>query len=72
MTLRPRDIRRLTAAEREKKLEELYNELSSIRIQTATGGGTENPYRSKNVRKSIARILTIQREEELEEGVVEE
>ena len=68
MALKPREIRRLTAAEREKKLEELYNELSSIRIQMATGGGTENPYRIKNVRKSIARILTIQREEELKEG----
>ncbi len=64
MAMKPRDIRRLTSAEREKRLAELYNELSSIRIQTATGGGTENPYRAKNVRKSIARILTIKREEE--------
>jgi large subunit ribosomal protein L29 len=68
MALKPRDIRRLTPAEREKKLEELYTELSSIRTQVATGGGSENPYRSRNVKKSIARILTIQREEELEVG----
>jgi large subunit ribosomal protein L29 len=71
MTLKPREIRRLTPAEREKRLEELYNELSSIRIQMATGGGTENPFRAKNVKKSIARILTIQREEELKEGMNE-
>ena len=68
MALRPIDIRRLTPAEREKKLEELYTELSNIRTQVATGGGTENPYRARNVKKSIARILTIQREEELKAG----
>lgn len=64
--LTPKDIRELTPAERQKRLEELYDEMSSIRIDAATGGGTENPYRIRNVRKAIARILTIQREEELE------
>ena len=63
-TLTPSDIRNLTSTERQKKLEDLYNELSSIRIQIATGGGTENPYKTRNVKKAIARILTIQREEE--------
>ena len=60
------DIRKLTGPEREKRLEELYNELSEVRIQMATGGGTENPYRIRSIRKAIARILTVQREEELE------
>ena len=64
--LSAKDIRELTPAERQKKLEELYNEMSSIRVDVATGGGTENPYRIQNVRRAIARILTIQREEELE------
>ena len=63
-TLTPSEIRNLTSTERQKKLEDLYNELSSIRIQIATGGGTENPYKTRNVKKAIARILTIQREEE--------
>jgi len=52
--------------QRQKKLKELYNEMSSIRAESATGGGTENPYKIRNVRRAIARILTIQREEELE------
>lgn len=65
--LNAKEIRKLTPAERQKKLEELYNEMSSIRIESATGGGTENPYRIRNVRKAIARILTIQHEEEMEE-----
>lgn len=66
--LNAKEIRKLTPAERQKKLEELYNEMTSIRIETATGGGTENPYRIRNVRKAIARILTIQHEESMEES----
>ncbi|MCK4567494.1 MAG: 50S ribosomal protein L29 [Candidatus Thorarchaeota archaeon] len=60
------EIRELTPAERQKKLKELYTEMSSIRVESSTGGGTENPYKIRNVRRAIARILTIQREEELE------
>ncbi len=66
--LNAKEIRKLTPAERQKKLEELYNEMSSIRIESATGGGTENPYRIRNVRRAIARILTIQHEERVEES----
>lgn len=66
--LNAKEIRKLTSAERQKKLEELYNEMASIRIETATGGGTENPYRIRNVRKAIVRILTIQQEEAREES----
>ncbi len=64
--LTAKDIRKLTPNERQKKLSDLYNEMSSIRIESATGGGTENPYKIRIVRRAIARILTIQREEELE------
>ncbi|TFG33807.1 50S ribosomal protein L29 [Candidatus Thorarchaeota archaeon] len=64
--LTAKDIRKLTPTERQRKLSELYNEISSIRIESATGGGTENPYKIRIVRRAIARILTIQREEELE------
>jgi len=66
--LSAKNIRKLTPAERQRKLEELYDEMSSIRIEMATGGGTENPYKIRNVRRAIARILTINREEELEEA----
>jgi large subunit ribosomal protein L29 len=64
--LNAKEIRKLDPAERQKKLKELYDEMSSIRIETATGGGTQNPYKIRNVRKAIARILTIQHEEEME------
>ena len=64
--LKARDIRKLNPTERQKKLQELYDELSSIRIDLATGGGTENPYKIRAVRKAIARLLTVEREAELE------
>lgn len=65
--LTAKDIRKLTPPERQKKLDELYNEITEIRIQLATGGGTDNPYRIRNVRRAIARIITIQNEMEREE-----
>lgn len=64
--LTSKDIRKLTPVERQKKLSDLYNEVSTIRIEAATGGGKGNPYKIRVVRRAIARILTIQREEELE------
>lgn len=64
--LKPNDFRKLTQAERQKKLQELYNELTNTRIELSTGGGTQNPHKIKGVRKAIARALTIEREIELE------
>lgn len=64
--LTAKDIRKLTPTERKKKLQDLYNELSSIRVEIATGGGSDNPYRTRAVKRAIARILTVEREEELE------
>ncbi len=63
--LTAKDIRKLTPAERQKKMDELFNELTSVRIQIATGGGSENPYKIRAIMRAIAWILTIQKEEEL-------
>lgn len=48
-----------------KKLNELRAELARLRALQATGGSLENPSRIRLIRKTIARILTIDREEEL-------
>jgi large subunit ribosomal protein L29 len=64
--LTAKDVRKLTPTERKKKLDELYDEMSRIRIESATGGGTENPYKIRSVKRAIARILTIEHEMELE------
>lgn len=63
--LRVKEIRKMSPEERTKKLNELYAELRRLRARAASGGALENPGRLREIRKAIARILTIQREEEL-------
>lgn len=64
--LRPDEIRKMTPKERERRLRELRLELIRLRgMAHAAGGAVENPARIREIRKAIARILTIQREEEL-------
>ncbi len=58
------EIRNLTAAEMDEKVAGLKEELFNLRFQLATGQ-LENPGRIHEVKKTIARIKTIQREEEL-------
>ncbi len=64
VNLKPDDIRNMSKEERLKKLEELRRELIKLRYQ-AEMGHIDNPMRIRNIRRSIARILTIMREEEL-------
>ncbi len=66
MSLKPRDIRAMSREERLKKLEELRLELMKLRTQ-ALLGTLENPGKIRVIKKTIARILTINREEELKE-----
>ena len=60
--LRPRDIRDMSEAEREKRLVELRTELSNQRAILASGGAVENTGKIKTLRKTIARIMTVMRE----------
>ncbi len=64
MTLKPDEIRKMSREERMRKLRELRAELIKLRTQAYLGTLT-NVGRIKQVRKDIARILTIMREEEL-------
>ncbi|MCQ2362205.1 MAG: 50S ribosomal protein L29 [Acidaminococcaceae bacterium] len=59
-----KEVRDLSAADLEKKLAELKEELFNLRFQMATGQ-CENPTKVRDIKKSIARIKTIQREAEL-------
>ena len=58
------EIRDLSAEELSSKLDELKQELFNLRFQHATGQ-IDNPLRIKDVKKSIARIKTVQRENEM-------
>ena len=62
--MKANEIRNLTTTEIEAKINELKDELFNLRFQLATGQ-LENPRRIREVKKSIAQIKTIIREEEI-------
>jgi len=67
--LHPVEIRDMTAAEREAELEDLETELLNENSVKAAGAQPDNPGRIKDLRRTIARIKTIQQEEgDLEGG----
>ncbi|MBK0347488.1 50S ribosomal protein L29 [Aerococcaceae bacterium zg-ZJ1578] len=59
-----KDIRELSTAEMVAKEQEFKKELFNLRFQLATGQ-LENTARLRQVRKTIARIKTVLREQEL-------
>ena len=61
--LYPEEIRDMTAAERQAELDELETELLNARAVQAAGGAPENPGRVGELKRTIARIKTIQQEE---------
>lgn len=58
------EIREMPVGELDNKLADLKEELFNLRFQMATGQ-CENPLKVREIRKSIARIKTIQRQWEL-------
>lgn len=62
--MKAKDLRELSTAEIEHKVNSLKEELFNLRFQLATGQ-LENPHRIREVRKDIARAKTILREREL-------
>ena len=56
------EVRDMSAGELNQKLASLKEELFNLRFQLATGQ-LENPMRIKEVKKTIARIKTVQREQ---------
>jgi len=69
--LYPDEIRDMTPAEREAELEELETELLNAKAVQAAGGAPDDPGRIGELRRTIARIKTIQREEGDLEGEAE-
>lgn len=61
------ELRELSDAELVEKLDECKEELFNLRFQNVTGQ-LDNPRRLTQVRKDIARVLTVQRERELAEA----
>ena len=61
------EIRELTAQERQAKLKDLKAELFNLRFQLAINQ-LDNPMRINAVKKDIARVKTIIRENELKDS----
>ena len=57
------EVRDMTPAEREAEVDNLETELLNEKAIQAAGGAPENPGRIGELRRTIARIKTIQREE---------
>lgn len=65
--MKAKEIRELSANELNEKLKNLKAELFNLRFQHSINQ-LDNPMRLNHVKKDIARIKTILRENELKEG----
>jgi large subunit ribosomal protein L29 len=63
--LRLKEIQSMSADDRTKKLSELRAELSRMRTMISAGGAIENPTRVREIRRTIAQVLTIENEDKL-------
>lgn len=60
--VRMKEIVAMSSDERTKKLGELRAELSRLRTMISAGGAIENPTRVRELRKTIAQLLTVENE----------
>ena len=59
--MKAKEIRDMSSEELEAKLKELKNELFNLRFQHAINQ-LDNPHRISDVKKDIARVMTVLRE----------
>lgn len=63
--LRNKELRDMSSEKRMEKLTELRVELRKLNSMSKAGGSIDNPSKIKEIRKTIARILTITNEERI-------
>ena len=63
--MRIKEIVAMSSEDRAKKLIDLRAELARIRTMIKAGGAVENPTRVRELRKTIAQILTVENEKKL-------
>lgn len=61
--LRKKEINEMSPEDRGKKLAELRTELSRLRTMVSAGGSIENPMRIRDLRRTIARLMTVEQRE---------
>jgi large subunit ribosomal protein L29 len=62
--LRVKEIRNMSREERKERLSELQAELARLKTMIKAGGTVEKPSRIREIRRTIARILTVNNEED--------
>lgn len=62
--LKAKDIRNMRKEERIEKLKQLADDLMHERGLSAMGGAPADPGKTRALRRQIARLLTVEREEE--------
>ena len=60
--LRLKEIRDMASEQRSEKIIEFRTELARLKTMVAAGGSIDNPSKIRELRKTIARILTIEAE----------
>jgi large subunit ribosomal protein L29 len=63
--IRLKEIQGMSSEDRGKKLVDLRVELARIKTMVKAGGAVENPTRVREIRKTIAQILTVENEVKL-------
>ncbi len=61
--LRLKDIRDMSSDDRKEKVNEFRTELARLKTMVEAGGSIDNPTQIREIRKTIARLLTIEAEE---------
>lgn len=61
--LRLKEIRGMSSNQRIAKINEFRTELARLKTMVAAGGSIDNPSQIRELRKTIARMLTIEAEE---------
>ena len=61
-----KDLRALSSEELNNRLLEFRKELLKLSVEVASGANPSSPGKIKQVKKSVARVLTLLKEKELE------
>jgi large subunit ribosomal protein L29 len=63
--IRLKEIQGMSSEDRQKKLLDLRAELARMKTMIKAGGAVENPTKVREIRKTIAQILTVENEAKL-------
>jgi len=66
--LRKREIKQMLPEERQQKVTELRAELTTIRTMVKSGGTVDNPARIRQLRRTVAKLLTAQHQPSQQEA----